>query len=281
MKNKIIIIGLSLLSFAFVNAQSLKVPVKSPLASVKQNVALSDVTVDYSRPSKNGRVVFGDVVPFGEVWRTGANASTKITFGEDVKINGQVLKAGQYSIYTIPTENEWTIIFNKNLTLWGSDGYKQEEDAIRVLVKTQKIAETVETFTIEFSNIKPTALNIDFKWENTKVSLDLSVEIDEKVMKNIESVMAQDKRPYHQAAQYYFDNKKDMKKALEWANMAFELNPTAYWSGMLKAKIQFELNDLKGAKSTAETVKKLAEEDKDPAYVKQADELISKIGAKK
>ncbi|MFN5415743.1 MAG: DUF2911 domain-containing protein [Flavobacteriia bacterium] len=281
MKNQIKVLALSLLSAGMFNAQTLKSPVKSPISTIKQAVALSDVTVEYSRPSKSGRVVFGDVVTFGEVWRTGANASTKITFGEDVKINGQAIKAGQYSIYTIPTANEWTIIFNKNLTLWGSDGYTETEDVARFLVKTQKVVETVETFTIQFNNIKPTACNIDFIWENTKVSLDLAVEIDDKMMKNIETVMTQDKRPYHQAAQYYYDNNKDMKQALEWATKAFELNPTAYWSGLLKAKIQYELKDLKGAKATAETVKKLAEEDKDPAYVKQAEELIKKASEKK
>lgn len=280
MKNKITLIALSILSVGILQAQSFKTPVKSPLSTVKQGVALSDVTLEYSRPSKSGRVVFGDVVPFGSVWRTGANASTKITFGEDVKINGQALKAGTYSVYTIPTADEWTVMFNKNLTLWGSDGYKQEEDALRIMVKTQKMAETVETFTMQFSNIKPIACNLDFIWENTKVTLDLSFEIDEKVMKNIETTMAQDKRPYHQAAQYYYDNKKDMKQALEWATKAFEINPNAYWSGLLKAKLQLELADKKGAKSTAEAVKKLAEADEDPAYIKQAEEVIQKASAK-
>lgn len=265
----------------FSQAQNLKVPVKSPLQSIKQNVGLAEVTIDYSRPSKNGRVVFGDVVPFGEIWRTGANASTKITLGEDATINGQLLKAGTYSVYTIPNKDEWTIIFNKNLTLWGSDGYSKDEDVARIMVKPSAIQESVETFTIQFTNIKPTAMNIELLWENTKISLDYSVNVDDKIMKNIEATMMQDKRPYHQAAMYYYDNKKDLKLALEWATKAFELNPNAYWSGMLKAKIQFESGDKKGAKTTAEQVKKLAEADKDPAYVKQADELLTKIAEKK
>lgn len=256
--------------------QGLKVPVKSPLATVKQAVGLSEITVEYCRPSKSGRVIFGDLVPYGEVWRTGANASTKITFGEDVKLNGQALKAGTYSLYTIPAKDEWTIIFNKNLTLWGSDGYSEAEDAARILVKTQKTSETIESFTIACNNLKPTALTIDLMWENTKVSLDLSVEVDEKIMKNIESVMAQDKRPYFQAASYYYDNKKDMKQALEWANKAAEANPKAYWVAVLKAKIQLELQDKKGAKATAEAAKKMAEEEKDGSYVKQAEEVIQK-----
>lgn len=276
---KLIIIALAFCSIQM-NAQGLKTPAKSPLASVKQAVGLGDVSVEYSRPSKSGRTVFGDVVPFGELWRTGANASTKMTFTEDVKMNGQALKAGTYAVYTIPNKEDWTIIFNKNLTLWGSDGYSETEDAARILVKTQKISDLVETFTIQFTNTKTTQITTEFTWENTKVSFDITVDIDEKLMKNIEAAMAQDKRPYHQSAQYYYDNKKDMNKALEWATKAFEINPSAYWSGLLKAKIQFELNDKKGAISTAEQVKKLAEEDKDPAYVKQAEELIQKAKSK-
>jgi tetratricopeptide (TPR) repeat protein len=276
---KLIIIALAFCSIQ-INAQGLKTPAKSPLASVKQAVGLGDVSIEYSRPSKSGRTVFGDVVPFGELWRTGANASTKMTFTEDVKVNGQALKAGTYAVFTIPNKEDWTIIFNKNLTLWGSDGYSENEDAARILVKTQKISDLVETFTIQFTNTKTTQLTTEFTWENTKVSFDITVDIDEKLMKNIEAAMAQDKRPYHQSAQYYYDNKKDMNKALEWATKAFELNPSAYWSGLLKAKIQFELNDKKGAIATAEQVKKLAEEDKDPAYVKQAEELIQKAKAK-
>ncbi|MCE3296311.1 MAG: hypothetical protein K0R65_2025 [Crocinitomicaceae bacterium] len=272
----LLFVALSGLTFG----QGLKVPVKSPMATIKQAVGISDITVEYCRPSKNGRVVFGDVVPFDEVWRTGANASTKVTFGEDVKINGQALKAGTYSLYTIPKKDEWVVIFNKNLTLWGSDGYTESEDAARILVKTQKTAELVETFTIAFNNLKPTAATMDLTWENTKVSLDLSVEVDEKIMKNIEATMSQDKRPFYQAASYYYDNKKDMKQALEWANKAVESNPKAYWTLVLKSKIQLELNDKKGAKETAEAAKKMAEEEKDQAYAKQADEIIKKASAK-
>lgn len=264
---------LSILSFS----QVLKTPVKSPLSSIKQAIGLSDISIEYSRPSKNGRVIFGDVVPFGDLWRMGANAATKITFGEDVSLNGKLIKAGSYSLFAIPTKEEWTIILNKNTNLWGSADYKQEEDEARFIVKVQKTAELIETFTIQFNNLKQTACTLDFAWENTKVSLDISIQVDEKVMKSIEAIMFQDKRPYHLAAQYYFDNKKDMKQALDWATKAFEFNPKAYWSALLKAKIQIELKDFKAAKTTLGVVKTLAEADKDPAYVKQAEELMKTI----
>lgn len=261
---------------ANLSAQTLKVPTKSPAATVKQGFGLSEVSVEYNRPSARGRSVYGDVVPFDAVWRTGANASTKVTFGEDVSINGQKLAAGTYSLYTIPGKEEWTVMFNKNLKLWGSDGYAQADDAIRFKVKPMAIAEHVETFTIQFSSVMETAMNMELNWEKTSVRFEIKVDIDDKVMKNIESVMGKDSRPYHQAASYYFDNKKDMTKALEWATKAFELNPSAYWSGLLKAKIQLELKDFKGATATAEQVKKLAEADNDPAYIKGAEEVIAK-----
>jgi tetratricopeptide (TPR) repeat protein len=264
-----------LISFSY-NAQSLKTPAKSPMSTVKQAVGLSDISIEYGRPSKNNRTIFGDFLPFGELWRTGANSPTKITFGEDVKVNGKDIKAGTYSLFTIPNQNEWTIIFNSNMEVWGTDGYKEADDVARFLVKTTKLNEIVESFTIQFSNLKPTELTVDLMWDQTKVSFDVSVSVDDKIMKNIESVMLKDKRPYHQAATYYYDNKKDMKQALEWATKAFELNPKAYWSGLLKAKIQLDLNDKKGAIATAEQVKKLATEDKDNAYIKGADEVIAK-----
>ena len=258
------------------NTQTLKTPAKSPMGTVKQAVGLGEITVDYGRPSKNNRVIFGDLVPYGSLWRTGANSPTKITFTEDVNVNGKEIKAGTYSVFTIPNTTEWTVILNKNLNIWGTDGYLESDDVARFLVKSVKLNDPVETFTIQFSNTKATQVNLDLMWDNVKISFDISVNIDDKVMKNIESVMAQDKRPYHQAAQYYYENKKDLKQALEWATKSAELNPKAYWTFILKAKIQLDLNDKKGAIATAEMAKKMANEDKDLNYAKQADEIIEK-----
>lgn len=255
------------------NAQTIKMPAPSPLSTVKQAFGLSEISIEYSRPSAKGRVVYGDVVPFDALWRTGANACTKVTFGEDVKIDGKAVPAGTYSLFSIPGKTEWTIILNKNTKLGGTNGYSQAEDQLRFKAKAKNKAEKTETFTIDFSNLQPAQATIELIWENTVVAFDVTTEFDEKVMKNIESVMAKDARPYHQAASYYYDNKKDLKKALEWATKAFEANPEAYWSAMLKAKIQLELKDYKGAIATAEQVKSLAKDDY--AYTKMADELIA------
>lgn len=254
-------------------AQTIKMPAPSPLSTVKQAFGLSDVTVEYSRPSAKGRTVFGDVVPFETLWRTGANGCTKVTFGDDVKIDGKAVPAGTYSLFSIPGKAEWTIILNKNTKLGGTNGYSEAEDLLRFKAKPRAKAEKTETFTIEFANLTANKATMELIWENTVVAFDFTTEFDEKVMKNIESVMAKDARPYHMAASYYYDNKKDMTKALDWATKAVESNPEAYWSLMLKAKIQLELKDYKGATATAEKVKVVGKDDQ--AYVKMADELIA------
>jgi tetratricopeptide (TPR) repeat protein len=280
MKNNFISLLTILLSFS-VFSQTLKVPVKSPLTTVKQGFGISDVTLEYSRPSISNRTIFGDVVPFGELWRTGANACTKLTFADEVIINDTKIPAGTYSLLTIPERENWQIILNKNTNLWGTGGYSQDQDVIRFKARVAKSIEKVESFTIHFTDVKETSMNIELVWENTKVSFLVKVEVDDKVMESIKGVMMKDKRPFHQAAAYYYDNKKDMKQALEWATKAVELNPKAYWSYLLKAKIELELKDLKAAKASAEMCQKLAKEDEDGAYVKQATELLEKIGKTK
>lgn len=257
-----------------VQAQQLKVPAPSPVQTIKQNFALSDITIEYSRPSAKGRVIFGDLVPYDKLWRTGANASTKITFGEEVKVEGNVVPAGTYSLYTIPGKSEWTIVINKNITNWGTDGYKQEEDLVRFKVKTTSTGSPVETFTMGVSNISATSASIDIAWEKTSVSFKVTADIDGKIMKDIDGALAADKRPYFQAASYYYENDKDLNKALEWANKAFENNGKAFWIVHLKAKIQVKLKDYKGAIETAELSKSMAKEAGNDDYVKLNEKLI-------
>ena len=276
-KNLIGTCAIVLLSIVGFNAkaQQLKVPAPSPAATIKQSVGLAEVTVEYSRPGVKGRTIYGDVVPFGKVWRTGANASTKITFGEDVKLDGNPVPAGTYAFYTIPDKDEWTIILNKNLTLWGSDGYKQEEDYLRFKVKTTALTNKVESFTFNMFDVAPTSAGMELLWEQTRVAFTITADIDTKVMKNIDATMAADKRPYYQAASYYYDNDKDMKQALVWINKAIEVNAKAYWAVMLKAKIQVKLKDVAGANVSAQKVITMAKADNDDAFVKQAQQLIA------
>jgi Protein of unknown function (DUF2911)/Tetratricopeptide repeat len=276
-KLQLSVLGLGLFLASNMQAQTLKTPAPSPLQTIKQNFGLGEIGVEYSRPSAKGRVIYGDVVAFGSIWRTGANSATKITIGEDTKIEGNPISAGTYALYTMPGKDAWDIMFYKDLTLGGNVGdYKKEDEVLRVSVKPTALTQKVETFTINFSDITATTCNVELLWEQTRVAFKLSTEIDAKVMKSIETAMAPaDKRPYFSAASYYYDNNKDMKQALEWIEKAVEQNPKAYWVHHLKAKIQLKLKDTKGAIETAEKSKALALEDKDDAYVKNNDKLIA------
>ncbi len=269
------IAAFTVLSFT-VQAQQLKVPAPSPTQTIKQAFALSDITIEYSRPGVKKRVVFGDVVPFGKVWRTGANSSTKITFGEDVKLEGNAVAAGTYAIYTIPNKDSWDIMLYKDLTLAGNVAqYKAENELLRFKVKPTALANKVETFTINVADVTPNTANIELLWEQTRVAFNVTSDIDSKIMKNIEASVIKDSKPYFQAASYYYESGKDLKQAGEWADKAIEQNPKAYWVVMLKAKIQAKANDKKAAVTTAEQVIALAKEDKNDDYVKMAEKLIA------
>lgn len=266
---------LTLMSFS-VSAQQLKVPAPSPLQTIKQAFALSDITIEYSRPGVKNRVIFGDVVPFGKTWRTGANQTTKITFGEDVKVEGNPVTAGTYGIYSVPNKDSWDIMFYKDLTLAGNVAeYKAENEVLRFKVKPSALANKVETFTINFVDVTPSTLNVELLWEQTRVAFSVVADIDSKIMKNIEANVTKDSRPYFQAASYYYETNKDLKQALVWADKAIEQNPKAYWVVMLKAKIQAKAKDNKAAITTAEQVIALAKEDKNDDYVKMAEKLIA------
>jgi len=257
-------------------AQQLKVPAASPTQTVKQAFGISEITIEYSRPSVKGRVIFGEVVTFGKIWRTGANSTTKITFGDDVKIEGVDVKAGTYGFYTIPNADSWEIMLYKDLTLGGNvANYKTENEVIRVKVKPTTLANKVETFTMGLADITSTTANIELTWENTRVAVSVVTEIDSKIMKTIENTIVQDTRPFYQAANYYYENNKDLKQALEWTDKAINTNPKAYWIVLLKAKIQLKLNDKKGAIATANQVIIMATADKDDSFIKQAEKLIA------
>lgn len=258
-------------------AQTIKMPAASPLQTVKQEFALSEISVVYSRPAVKGRKVMGDLVPFNnEVWRTGANQPTKITFGEDVKIAGNDVPKGEYALYTIPAKDEWTIILSKNTALWGSMGYKQSDDLLRFKAKPVTLPYDVESFTILFANVKPQSLDVQLMWEKTSVSFTVNADINTRIMKQIETAMAPtDRRPYYEAAYYYFDNGQDLKQALEWASKAVEQGPEKYWMEYLKAKIQLKMGDKKGAIVSATNSIKSAKAQKNADYVILNEKLIA------
>ena len=274
---KITLAAIGLTMLASVSNAQLKVPQPSPTQTVTQAFGLGEIKIEYSRPAVKGRVTFGDLVPYDKIWRTGANQATKITVGDDIKINGSALAAGTYALYTMPNTAEWNVMFYKDLTLGGNvDDYKAENEVLRVKVKPAASMDKMENFTINVNNITATSCTIDLLWDKTRVSIPVTTEIDDKVMKTIEKEMG-DKRPYHQAATYYYDNNKDMAKALEWESKAAEANPKAYWIFHQKAKIQVKLKDYAGAMKSAQTSLALATEDKDGSYIKMNETLIADI----
>ncbi|HET6227747.1 MAG TPA: DUF2911 domain-containing protein [Bacteroidia bacterium] len=270
------IAGVFAISSFSLSAQQLKVPAPSPLQTLKQAFALSDITIEYSRPGVKGRVIYGDVVPFGKTWRTGANQTTKITFGEDVKVEGNAVAAGTYGIYSVPNKDSWDIMLYKDLTLAGNVAeYKTENEVLRFKVKPTALTTKVETLTFNVADVTPSSATIELLWEQTRVAFSVVADIDSKIMKNIEANVLKDARPYFQAASYYYEANKDLKQALVWADKAIEQNPKAYWVVMLKAKIQAKSKDNKSAITTAEQVIALAKEDKNDDYVKMAEKLIA------
>ncbi|HEV7231673.1 MAG TPA: DUF2911 domain-containing protein [Bacteroidia bacterium] len=270
--------GMALLSMiaTTASAQALKIPAPSPTSTLKQNFGLGEVTIEYSRPGVKGRTIFGDVVPFGKIWRTGANATTKVTFSDDVKLEGNAVAAGTYGLYTIPNKDSWDIMLYKDLTLGGNVAdYKSENEVLRFKVKPQSIAGKVETFTINMADVTASKANIQLQWDKTQVDIAVTTDVDTKVMKNIETALSpDDKRPYFQAATYYYENDKDMNKALEWANKAIDQNK-AFYVVHLKAKIQMKLKDYKGAAATAEQSMALAKEAKNDDYVRMNEKIIA------
>jgi len=255
-------------------AQGLKMPQPSTSQTITQEFGLGKISVSYSRPSTKGRKIFGALELFDKVWRTGANSATVVSFSEAVKIEGKDLAAGEYALFTIPGKTEWTIIFNKGTKEWGSYTYNEANDVLRVKVKPTTLKDKVETFTIQFANISDTAADLQLSWENTLVNVKLTTAVDERVMANIAEAMKGEKKPYFQAAQYYYTNGKDLKTALEWMNEADKQMTDAPWAKLWKAKIQLKMGDKAGAAKTAKEGLEIATRIKNEEYIRLNAQLI-------
>lgn len=274
---------LALLCIQFSFAQ-INVPSNSPQATFSQKIGLADVTIKYSRPSAKGRKVMGDLVPYGALWRTGANEATKFKISDELTIEGKKLAAGEYAIYTQPGQDEWTIIFNKNTSLWGIDGYNETEDAIRFNVKAINNPRHIETFTINIADVTMNGASIEIMWENTLVKFNVTSDVDTKVMAQINQFTSNPEASlannYFQAASYLYESNKDLAKALEYVNKTLDYNQS-FWIIHLKAKIQGKMKDYKNAVSTAEFAKAKAKEAGNEDYVKLNEKLIAEFKMKK
>jgi hypothetical protein len=275
---KIINVFVLTLAIAYAgHAQSLKTPAPSSTQNIKQDFGLSTVELSYSRPGIKGRKVFGDLVPFGKVWRTGANQATTLTFGDEVTIGGTKIPAGKYGLVSIPGAASWTLIITKQTDITSPAAYKAENDVVQVKVKPVALATSVESFTMQFVNIKPASCGLQIMWDKTAVTLPITTDVDTKVMAQIDQAMSGDKKPYGAAAQYYLENGKDLTKALEWFNKAVEENPKAFWLMHQKANCEAKMGKKKDAIASAKKSIELAKEAKNDDYVALNQKLLAKL----
>ncbi len=274
---KIIITAIAVCSLWIADAQTLTTPQPSPTQTIKQNFGLASIELSYSRPGMKGRKIYGDLVPFGKVWRTGANTATILTFAEDVTIGGTKIKAGKYGLLSIPEKKNWTLIITKQLDVTSPAAYKQDQDIVRVEAKTMNMDESMETFTMQFANVKSNSTELHIMWDRTAVSLPITTDVETKVMAQIDQMMNKDTRPYFNAAMYYMDNGKDLNQAIVWFDKAVELQPTAFWMHHQRANCLAKLGKKDEAKAAAEKSKELATTAKNDDYVKLNEKLIAEL----
>jgi hypothetical protein len=258
----------------------IQMPQASPPSKLSQLVGLTQVTLEYSRPSVRERKIFGELVPFGQVWRTGANSATILELSTDVTIEGESLKAGKYALYSIPEKNSSTVVFSSKTDLWGAVGYNPSDDVLRITVPSKKLKKPVETLEIGFREITDSGAVLFIDWEKVSTQLRIESEVDPIVMQQIQAQVI-DKNPenpgvYFQAASYYFNTNRDLDLALEWITKSVNADPK-YWTVHLKAKIEQKLNLKEEAKASATTSMAMAKEANNLDYVGLNERLIKSI----
>ncbi|MCZ8216910.1 MAG: DUF2911 domain-containing protein [Cyclobacteriaceae bacterium] len=276
----------AILFVAILTAEAqVQTPQPSPSATVSTVVGLTDVKIDYARPRTKGRKIFGEgadvLVPNGKIWRTGANNGTKITFSDEVTVEGTKVAKGEYLLFSWPGASEWTVSLYKDLSIGGNtDGYKADNEVAKFKVKPGKLTEKVDMFTMNITDLSDDSktAKIEIAWENTSVKFGIAVDYDAKVMKSIETATKVAPANYANAAIYYAENGKDLNQALTWINEAIKANPKAFWYIHQKAKIQAKAGDVKGARETANESIRLAKENgNDFGYVKMNEDFLKTL----
>lgn len=259
------------------SAQSLRTPSPSSTQTIKQDLGLGTVELNYSRPNVKGRKIFGDLVPFGKVWRTGANGATTLTFTDTVSIGGTKIPAGKYGLLSIPDADSWTLIVTRQLDVTSPAAYKQSEDVVRVKVMAMPLKDPLETLTMQFGDVKASSTNLYIMWANTAVNLPITTDVNSRIMAQIDNLMNNDNKPYFNAAMYYMDNGKDLNQALAWFNKALEQNPGAFFMLYQKASCLAKLGRKEEAKATALKGIEAAKEAKNDDYVALNEKLIATL----
>lgn len=280
---KKIIFALAVLISQFVAQAQIKTPQASPRSVVNQMVGLTEVELNYSRPGAKGRPVFGNLVPFGKLWRTGANENTTISFSDDVIIDGKTLKKGKYALYTVPRIESWDIIFYTSTDNWGlPEQFNEANVALKTTVKEEALSKPIESLTIAISNLETNSGTLEISWENSFVALKFEVPTQQTAMTSIEKVLSgPSANDYYAAANFLYQSKTDLAKSLVYVNKSLELSKEKpFWFLRLKSLIQAKQGDKSGAIETAKLSLEAAEEAKNQDYVKMNKDSIAEWSKK-
>ena len=268
--------------YSFISAQ-IKSPQPSPTATITQKVGVSNISVEYSRPGAKEREIFGGLVSYGKMWRTGANKATKITFNENCVFGGAKVKKGSYSLFTIPGEKEWTVVLNKNTELWGVGEYDEKNQVCSIVSKTIETKDFTESFTIDFGTFQSFSATMSLKWANTKIDIKIESLAAKKLEKQYLELLTKgpSASDYYNGAKFFADNTSEYEMALEWINTAIDKRPDAFWMQFHKARILKKMGNKKESISVAEEVIALAKEKKDDyGYIKRSEDLIKSMKSK-
>jgi len=276
------VIGVASIATTTFAQEKIQFPDASARSVVKQRVGLTDVEIDYARPNKNDREIFGGLVPNGKLWRTGANAPTTIKFSDAVKLEDKEIPAGEYALFSIPSASEWTVIVSKDAKIQSAADYKQENDAARITVKPTTLPTAIESFTIGLADVKGASATLHLDWDKTRVPIKLTTDDIEQVSKQLETAASgttpMEPRMAFQAAVFYMDNDKDMNQAAKWIDQALEKNLDAYFMHMRRAQIQAKLGNKKEATTSAQKAIEILKKDKEPdaSAIDTAQQIIDK-----
>lgn len=235
----------------------LKLPSLSPTTKITQDFSTSAIDITYSRPSMRNRKIFGDLVQYGNVWRTGANSATKVKFGEDVMLAGNKVKAGEYALYTIPGKEQWEVILNTGTGNWGADGYSKETDVVRFKINPQRMEGECQTFTMQITDMTYSTCKLELMWERTRIQIPVKAVNQDAIEKNIDKAINHPSIPYYQVASYYYENDMNLDKAVTYVDKALEADPKAFYIWYLKARLEKRLGHgeeaIKAARKSIET----------------------------
>ena len=278
---KILLIS-AIFCYSFISAQ-IKSPQPSPTATITQKVGVSNISVEYSRPGAKEREIFGGLVRYGKMWRTGANKATKITFDENCVFGGAKVKKGSYSLFSIPGDKEWTVVLNKNTELWGVGEYDEKNQVCSIVAKVIETKDFTESFTIDFGTFQSFSAIMSLKWANTKIDIKIESLAAKKIEKQYLELLTKgpSANDYYNGAKFFADNTSEHEMALEWINTAIEKRPDAFWMQFHKARILKQMGNNKESISVAEKVIALAKEKKDDyGYIKRSEDLIKSMKSK-